>query len=253
MHLKDDDLVLHYYGEMDAAAEAHTAAHLAECATCHASYSKLQRVLALVESAPAPALPESFERTVWARLEPSLRPRRPWLSWFVLSPARLAWAAAIVVLVAGAFFAGRFSHEQNDRARLAQNAAALTERLLLVDLTEHLDRSQNMLVELVTAEGQGAVDISLERARAEQLVAANRLYRQTARATGDAAVSDLLDELERVLVDIASAPEEIAADELDRIRARIDAHGLLFKVRVASEAARQRQKTAMRARAGQSS
>lgn len=253
MHLTDDDLVLHYYGEMDPAAEAHATSHLAACATCHASYSKLQRVLALVETAPVPALPESFERTVWARLAPELEGRPGWLSRFVVSPARLAWAAAIVVLVAGAFFAGRQSHDQNDRARLAQAAAILRERLLLVDLTEHLDRSQTMLVELMTAHGGGAVDISLERARAEQLVAANRLYRQSAAANGDTAAVDLLDELERVLVDVASAPEEIATEELDRIRTRIDEGGLLFKVRVASEAARERQKTAVWLRAGRSS
>jgi hypothetical protein len=252
-HLNEDDLVLHYYGEMDGAEEAHAAAHIAECAACHASYTKLQRVLSLVETAPVPVLPESFERTVWARLEPALQPRGGWFSWFVHSPARLAWAAAVVVLVAGAFFAGRISHEPNDRARLAQSADALRERLLLVDLTEHLDRSQTMLVELVTAGGDGAVDISLERGRAEQLVAANRLYRQAARDNGDTAIADLLDELERVLVDVASAPEEIEAEELDRIRTHIDARGLLFKVRVASDAARERQKTTVRARAGQSS
>ena len=61
----------------------------------------------------------------------------------------------------------------------------MRERILLVDLGEHLDRSQMVLVELVSADESDAVDISGERARAEQLVAANRLYRQTADDTGD--------------------------------------------------------------------
>ena len=59
---------------------------------------------------------------------------------------------------------------------------------MLVDLGEHLDRSQMMLVELVSADDRESVDISGERARAEQLVSANRLYRQTAMATGDAGI-----------------------------------------------------------------
>src|SRR6476660_8340780 len=64
-----------------------------------------------------------------------------------------------------------------------------------------------MLVELASADDTiGAVDISLEQSRAEQLVAANRLYRQTAVSTGDARMAALLDELERVLVDIAASP-----------------------------------------------
>ena len=49
MHLNEEDLVLHYYGEMDAAAEARAAAHLAECGMCHGSYTRLQRVLTAVE------------------------------------------------------------------------------------------------------------------------------------------------------------------------------------------------------------
>ena len=53
--------------------------------------------------------------------------------------------------------------------------------------------------------------MSDERARAEQLVAANRLYRQTAVSTGDTGIADLLDELERLLVDLAASPEQLYA------------------------------------------
>src|SRR5262245_56033884 len=107
IHLNEDELVLHYYGEMEGAEEARAAAHLAGCTACHASYTRLQRVLAAVEAAPAPEIAEGFERKVWARLEPNLAPGRGWLSWFVFSPARLAWGAAVLALVTGSFFAGR--------------------------------------------------------------------------------------------------------------------------------------------------
>ena len=75
MHLTEDELVLHYYGELTASDEARAATHLTSCATCHDNLRQLQRVLAVVdESALAgPELPEHFERTVWARLEPNLQ------------------------------------------------------------------------------------------------------------------------------------------------------------------------------------
>jgi len=259
-HLEDDELVLHYYGEMEGADEARTAAHLAGCSACHASYTRLQRVLAAVEAAPGPEIAEGFERTVWARLEPNLTRERGWLSWFVFSPARLAWGAAVVALVAGSFFAGRgWDHAATGGGNPATSkttptaaaAAGARERILLVDVGEHLDRSQNMLVELVSSEGDG--DFAAERERAEELVSANRLYRQTAAATGDRAIADLLDELERVLVDIAASPEKLSASELNEVRQRIDAAGLLFKVRVMSSQVRERQKSDVRVRAGQSS
>ena len=253
-HLNEDDLVLHYYGEMDGAEESRAAAHLALCKACHASYTGLQRVLAVVEAAPQPDIADGFERTVWARLEPNLRPRRGWVSWLVMSPGRLAWTAAIVALVSGAFFAGRgWQRDLPASDPQAVSASGLRERVLLEDLTEHLDRSQMMLVELVSAGGDEAVDISAERDRAEQLVAANRLYRQTATATGDRAMVDLLDELERVLVDVAASPGKVSAADLADVRQRIDSGGLLFKVRVVSSQIRERQRSEMRARTGQSS
>lgn len=255
MHLNEDDLVLHYYGELDAAAEARAAAHLASCGGCHQSYTKLQRVLAAVEAAPPPELPEGFERTVWARLEPQLgKPRGGWLSWLVPSPARLAWVAGIVMLVGAAFFAGRLT--ERDTAPPAQQAATPSqarERVLLVDLGEHLDRSQTMLVELVSAGGDGDVDMSMERARAEQLVSDNRLYRQSATASGNVALASLLDELETLLVELAAGPDELSASDLDQVRQRIESKGLLFKVRVVSSELRARQKSTIRMRTGQSS
>ena len=70
-HLTEDDLVLHFYGEMDTASESQAVSHLAECDACRRSYTRLQRVLAAVDAMPAPALDEGFERVVWARLEPA--------------------------------------------------------------------------------------------------------------------------------------------------------------------------------------
>ncbi len=230
--------------------------HLTSCAACHDNLRQLQRVLAVVdESALAgPELPEHFERTVWAKLEPNLqRSRGGWASWFMLSPgrlARLAWTATVVLLVGAAFMAGRLLPRSQDGAA---SAGDLRERILLVDLGDHLDRSQMVLVELVSADDETAVDITGERTRADELVTANRLYRQTALATGDTAIVDLLDELERVLVDLAASPEELSPERLKEVRQRIESRSLLFKVRVVSSDVRQRQKSIVQSRAARSS
>jgi len=256
-HLHEDDLVLHYYGEMDDAEEKRTSAHLRECTACGGSYRRLQRVLAAVDEAALarPELPDSFERTVWARLESDLPRRRDrWLEWLVFSPARLAWAAMVVVLVTGAFFAGRMmSRAPESPGTVTTNTDATSEqmrdRILLVDLGDHLDRSRMVLVELAGGESGSDTEMSSERARAEQLVAANRLYRQTAAASGDTRVVDLLDQLERVLVDVAAgSPEDISS-----VQRRIESAGLLFKVRVLSSELRQRQNQFIQGRAGQRS
>ena len=247
-HLTEDDLVLHYYGELDAAGEGRVTAHLSSCDECHRGYVRLQRVMAAIDTLPAPVLDQRFDRTVWARLEPALPPRRGLLSWLVLSPGQLAWVGAVLVLVAGAFFAGRQSRPQ-EAAPTAATVDNIREGVLLVDLREHLDRSQTMLVELVSAEVQdGAVDLTSERERAEELVASNRLYRQAASQTGDVAVRQLLDDLERLLVELATSPDHMSTEDVERVRQRIAAKDLLFKVRVVSNALKERQKQQIQAR-----
>jgi hypothetical protein len=266
MHLTEDDLVLHYYGELDAAASARAGDHLRECADCHASFTTLQRVLATVESASTVDVREGFERTVWARLQPELeRPQKGWFSWLVLSPARLAWVAAIVVLVAAAFFAGRFSQRpaepvvaENNKTNASPNtgntpSTGFREQVLLSDLGSHLDRSQMMLIELVSADSTDAVDFASERTRAEELAADNRLYRQAALANGNTSLAAVLDDLEQVLVDVAASPDKVSAEDLNDVRRRIENKGLLLKMRVMSTEVQRRQKAQIRSRAGQSS
>jgi hypothetical protein len=108
--------------------------------------------------------------------------------------------------------------------------APTQERVLIVDLGDHLDRTEAALVEFVS--GTDGQALASGRERVEELVAANRLYRRTATAAGDQAVADVLDELERVLIEIAGTAPTASTSDLDVVRQRIDTRGLLFKVRV---------------------
>jgi len=53
------------------------------------------------------------------------------------------------------------------------------------------------------------VNIATEQRRAEDLLQENRLYRQTALQEGDTGLASVLDELERVLLDVAHSPEQV--------------------------------------------
>jgi hypothetical protein len=106
------------------------------------------------------------------------------------------------------------------------------DRILLVAVGDHLERSQMVLMELVNAPDKGEVDISGERERAEDLLNSNRLYRMTAQDVGDRKLASVLDELERTLIEIAHEPSKVNSDELKDLQRRIEAQGVLFKVRV---------------------
>jgi len=106
------------------------------------------------------------------------------------------------------------------------------DRILLVVVGDHFDESERVLVELTNLTPGGKTDITNERERAEELLASNRLYRRTATDRGEENVATLLDELEPVLMQIAHAPSQVSADELRSMQKRVEAKGLVFKLRV---------------------
>ncbi len=231
-HLSEEQLILHYYGEEDDALAAER--HLGECEACRELYGSLQRVLNVADSLPVPERGPEYAEQVWKRIERRLPARRgaPWV-WSLPAPWRWAAAgAAFATLLAAAFLVGRFYPHPRQPAQLAAADPQGGERILLVAVGDYLERSQMVLIELANASSRGTLDISAEQERAVDLVSENRLYRQTAAHTGDTAVAGVLDELERVLLDIAHAPSRLSPGELEKLRQRLEAKGILFKIRV---------------------
>jgi hypothetical protein len=112
-------------------------------------------------------------------------------------------------------------------------SAETRERVLLMAMSDHLERSEILLVELAHAVPDEN-ELKMERALARSLVTENRLLRETARSAGDESRAALLDDLERVLVAVANGPASEDAADLDALKARIQSNDLLFKVRVMS-------------------
>jgi hypothetical protein len=232
-HLSEEQLILHYYGEEGETLAAEQ--HLDECEDCRELYGSLQRVLNVVDSLPIPQRGPEYGAQVWNRLESRLPVRRR--LWVFPSPWRWAVAGtAMAGLLVAAFLAGR-SYPQPHAPKPVQMAAALAdpqagERILLVAVGDYLERSQMVLVELANANPKATLDISSEQERAADLVSESRLYRQTADHTGNRAVASVLDDLDRVLLEISHAPSRISPEELEKLRQRLEAEGILFKIRV---------------------
>ncbi|HEY1756249.1 MAG TPA: hypothetical protein VGG72_12685 [Bryobacteraceae bacterium] len=216
-HLSDEDLTLLYCGEADAET------HLEECGECRGRYDSLRRVLEAVEL-PVPERGSEYGSAVWNRIETRIAHRRPRRRW--IAPV----AAALILILGGAFEAGRVYQARHQPAPPADSRMA--ERILFVALGDYLERSQNVLIELANADPDSALDISLDQVRARDLVAENRLYRQTAERTGQAAIASLLEELERVLLEIEHEPSTLPPEDLKQLRHRLRDDGILFKMRV---------------------
>jgi hypothetical protein len=238
-HPTEEDLVMLYYcesGLVQHGSPDELRMHLESCPSCGAAYQNLMRVLDACDDLPVPEPHPAFESRMWNRLEPQLhpldRPFHPFPQASAWSFLRTRWfaAAAVAAMLTVAFLAGRFTRTPNRPARIVLTTAdAITadgrQRVLLMALGDHLERSQMVLTELANVPDQSA-DLLLERERARDLISENRLYRQTAAASGDPAVAQLLDELERVLLDISHGTDA------QEIKSRIDSESLIFKLRV---------------------
>jgi hypothetical protein len=240
-HFTEEELIAYREGEVSQRPAI--AEHLSGCEECRTELVRIEAVLAALDTLPVPDPGDEYGRRVWQQIAPRL-PERPgpwWQAWF--EPRRLAAIGTVAALILVAFLAGRITKHSNP-GNTAENREQVRERILVVAVGEHLGRSEMMLVELSNAEPkdskQKQVNISTEQRRAEDLLEENRLYRQTALQEGDAGLASVLDELERVLLDVAHSPQEVTPAQLDAIRQRIASRGILFKVRVVNKELRQR-------------
>ena len=225
-HLEQEQLVAHYYGEGGKEVDK----HLADCYECRTEFGNIQRTLTAITPAEAPARGPEYGAEVWNRVRghlPEAAPKRQW--W--LMPQRWAAVGAMAALIIVAFLAGRRTAPSNvNTATNNMPTQVVRERVLMVALDGHLERSQMVLLEVAHADD--AKDLSLVRDEAEDLVGSNRLYRQAALNIGDLKKAEVLDQLERTLLDIAhSSPDEGKA-QIELLRRQIEAQGLLFKVQV---------------------
>jgi len=238
-HLNEDELVLLHYRE-DAGRDAEV--HVAGCTECAARLRALAETLSLATAPDPPERGDDYGAAVWARLRPELGlVELPGKSPKVVPFRRRAWPqvagfTAIAAALVLAFLLGRrFPAEPQPLS------AEVRERVLLVAVGEHLDRSQMVLIELANAPAGEVLNFSAQRAVADELVMSGRLYREAAVRSGDPALAAVLEELERVLMEVAAGPDALQPADLATLQQRIESRGLLFKVRVVGTQVRERE------------
>ncbi len=231
-HLTEEQLVAHYYGDDDA---ENAGEHLRGCRECSAEYETIRGVLSLVGHSPVPERGDSYADQVWTRVRWKLGGERRRAGWIT----GLAAAAAL----ASAFFAGHLMWRPVSRPaervenRPPQGSQGFTDqdqKILLLVVGDHLDSTERVLLEVANADPKASLDFAQESRRAGELVGANRIYRQTAAQRGNERIASILADVEPVLIELSHAGTTLSASDLAGLQKRIEAKGLLFKVRVIS-------------------
>jgi len=232
-HFSEDALIEYHYGESTAKDEI--AHHLRECSDCARSYAAIVRDLAEISAPATPVRDAEYGGQVWDSIRGSLRayPEKPKAWWTSLLPSQqwkgFAAAAACLLVIVAAFFAGRFweQSKKSGNPTVANNGGR--ERVVLLVVGDHLERSERLLVELKHADAATEAPLQQE---ARELLADNRLYRESVKQGGDLTLVSALDHLERVLIEVSNEPAGLSQARLDDLQNEMNTDGLLFEVRV---------------------
>ena len=233
-HLSEEELIEHYYEE--DARKADSERHLKACAACSESYAELQKVLDGVRPLTPPVRNEGYGKQVWDSIRGALplyeRPEPRWSLTRHWKP--LSLVATCAVLIVGAFLAGRQWQRTQTQAPLVARTLdpQARQRVVVVVLGDHLDRSERLLVELNHAEARDAAQAVPLRSEARDLLATNRLVRQSAEQAGNAELYASLERLERLLIELANQPGGLTEADLNQLRQEMNTDGLLFDIRV---------------------
>ena len=228
-HLTDEQLIEHYLAE--GANRIVVETHLRICSRCEQVYEEISNALGVRAPEPPPR-ERGYGERVWQSIRGSLMPypakaKRTWFSW-----PRFVLAGLSMLAVAAAFVGGSFWERSRTHLSLAANSTQAKERVVLLILDDHLDRSERLLVQLNHAGAErGDLDSSLQ-SEARQLLPDNRLYRQAIAPGGDPIMTAALDHLERVLLEIANSPDKLDSADVTRIEQEMNTDSLLFQIRV---------------------
>ena len=138
-HLTEEQEMAAYYDELPPDLRF----HLQHCAECRSRVARLREMLDALRDQPLPERGASYGAEVWTRLLPLLPVRHPrpwWLRTWTLAPA----VAMLLVVV---FVAGMLTQR---RAQSGFSAQA-RERVLLIAMSDHLERSQIVLADFLNS------------------------------------------------------------------------------------------------------
>ena len=236
-HLTDLELVEYGYGEGDISAAIE---HFDACAECEKAYGALQLDLAEMKFAEPPERDARYGDRVWASISGRLvayeARKRSWLGGGLWKG--LSYAAACAVLLACAFFGGRLWERRETKIEAGKHPAQAPQiahppqRVVVVVLSDHLDRSERLLVELKHVDADSTEMVSPLRDEARSLLAANKICQKNVKQEDDPALATALDHLDRLLAEMANEPTGLNSATITRLQDEMNKDGLLFKVRV---------------------
>jgi hypothetical protein len=218
--------------------DAALAVHLDSCAGCAAEYAEMAATLRLLTAPPATA--PRFEH-LWTRLAVDLdrvdREGREGRRWpeRLRRPAATRWVPVSTALAAAALFAlGLLAGRALWRPQPAPPAPEIAARVAALEarLDRYLDRATPILLAISNRSpeeaGSGVVGMAEERALALELAVEAAALRQELRGRRPGRGGALVNDLERIFLQVANLPEGEYAEGMALVRSTLERESILL-------------------------
>lgn len=236
-------------GELDQNRRKEIESHLSSCDRCYAEYQILKEGVRLF---PAPQTKPSAQKSdtywhnfalaveqriqsgekkrasanpLWETIESLFTYRKSYVATF-------AGGMAVVLLALILWPSTRLA--QKEEQRLADGGPTTQTQLVSDELGNYLRKSKNLFVGItnIKAERGERVDLSVERSAARSLIQQARYLDQQ---TTDERAQQLIQVLEKILIELANMEERVGLPDVELLRTGIRQENMLFKIRMAEE------------------
>lgn len=258
---------LGYYAALSAADREWLDRHLAACRTCASEWEALR--LALDAAIPSTVFPMEAEvdwdrqaRDTVARARTAAAASRDGHSavplpgavrrpYFTLAPAAARWAALAAAVLVAVFLVtgwpGRRAPGPGDVSSLQgpgdqptaesvrESAALIETRLARRGATRYLTDSRVLLLNLVQAparcrKADGEFDITFEKEKSRELLRRKNLHEGNLDTLRDRRLSDLVGQMESLLIQVTSLGDCASARQLHELREEIERRQILLRI-----------------------
>jgi hypothetical protein len=225
-HLTDERII----ALLHSVATVEEAEHLTSCAQCRSEFEGYQATLDYVDQWPVPDRGPEYGAQVWQRISGRLGARRRFHWWNAPVAAWAAVAACGLVLLLVPLLRQK-PQEPVQAPALETQTPVHGRRLLQAALSDHLERASILFTHVLNDSGFARAGEGDED-ELDDLIAENRLYRQTAEQQNDRETAALLSDVETVLLDLQHSPAASVA-ELRYVQQRISDSSLRFRLGIA--------------------
>ena len=124
------------------------------------------------------------------------------------------------------------NNSPNDRTDVAQFSPRESERVFFSNVSQHLEIGGRVLQMVSNGNGDLAEKVAERKQTIDELVALNRLYRRLAEQSGDIQLVGLLQQMERMFIELNHTDTTTKATDFENIRERLEQSDLLYQLKI---------------------